>query len=140
MENCTVQKADSIYHYMHELGLNHCSVVQSGFEYDLFSFALLRRYVHLGDTYAKCLLSLCMLYNIQSFEKSDLSKQFVQQHGKEEDWDDDTHEKYSKDIEDLKRKHAKASAEIFAHAFEESVLGKVTQVINKKPIFDHLIK
>jgi len=118
LENCTLQQAESIYYYMYELGLNHCSVVQSGFEYDLFSFALLRRYVHLGNTYAKCLLSLCMLYNAQPFEKSDLEKEFVTQHGKRDDWDDDTHEKYSKEVEELKKKHAKASAEIFVEAFE----------------------
>jgi hypothetical protein len=118
LENCTISQADSIYHYMYELGLNHCSVMVIGFEYDLFSFALLRRYVHQGDTYAKCLLSLCMLYNAQPFEKSDLEKEFVTQHGKKEDWDSTTHENYSKEIEKLKKKHAKASAEIFVEAFE----------------------
>jgi hypothetical protein len=119
LENCTAQQADSIYHHIYELGLNHCSVMVSGFEYDLLSFALLRRYVHLGDSYAKCLMSLCMLYNVQPFEKSDLEKEFVQQHGEEEDWDDDTHEKYSKELEELKKKHAKTSSEIFLQAFEE---------------------
>jgi hypothetical protein len=119
LENCTIQQDDSIYHYMYEIGLNHCSVMVSGFEYDLLSFALLRRYVHLGDSYAKCLMSLCMLYNAQPFEKSDLKKEFIKQHGKEEDWYDHTHEEYSKKLEDLKRKHTKASAEIFAQAFEE---------------------
>ncbi|MCJ8305432.1 MAG: hypothetical protein HRU07_00095 [Nitrosopumilus sp.] len=119
LENCTTQQADSIYHHMYELGLNQCSIMVSGFEYDLFQFALLRRYVHQGDTFAKCLLSLCMLYNTQPFEKSDLSKQFVQQHGKKEDWNDVTHEKYSKELEELHTKHTKVSNEIFVEAFEE---------------------
>ena len=119
LENCTVSEADSIHHHMYEIGLNHCSVMVSGFEYDLFSFALLRRYVHLGDTYVKCLLSSCMLYNAQPFEKSNLKKEFIKQHGKEEDWDDAIHENYFKELEELKKKHAKKSTEIFTDAFED---------------------
>jgi hypothetical protein len=60
-----------------------------------------------------------MLYNAQPFEKSDLLKQFITQHGKEEDWDDAIHKNYSKELEELKEKQVKVSSGVFTDAFEE---------------------
>ena len=117
LENCTIQQAESVYNYMQGLGLHYCSVM-AGFEYDLLQFALLRRYTNKNDIFVKSLFSLCMLYNIQPFEKSDMLKQFTEEHGDKKDWNDITHENYSEKLDELNKKHAKTSSEIFVQAFE----------------------